>query len=92
MTRTVYCVKLKKEAEALAVAPYPGEKGKWLLENVSKEAWAAWQHHQTMLINEKRLNLMDPETRKYLTEQMDKYFSGEDYEQAEGYVPPSEDK
>ncbi|MCX4027240.1 oxidative damage protection protein [Endozoicomonas sp. SM1973] len=92
MTRTVYCVKLKKEAEGLAVPPYPGEKGKWLYDNVSKEAWAAWQQHQTMLINEKRLNLMDPETRKYLTEQMDKYFAGEDYEQAEGYVPPSENE
>ena len=87
MTRTVNCLKLKKEAEGLAVPPLPGPKGQWVYENISQEAWLAWQTHQTRLINEKRLNLLEPETRKYLTEQMDKYFAGEEVDSADGYVP-----
>ncbi len=87
MSRTVYCVKLKKEAPGLAMLPMPGERGQWLFDNVSQEAWQAWLQHQTRLINEKHLNLMQPETRSYLAEQMDKFFSGEEVDQAEGYTP-----
>ena len=90
MARTVNCVKLKKEAEGLLVPPLPGPKGQWVFENVSQEAWSAWQDHQTRLINEKHLTLLNPDTRKYLTEQMDKYFAGEEVDAAEGFV--SEDK
>ena len=87
MVRLVNCVRLKKEAEGLAVPPLPGPKGQWVYENVSQEAWLAWQAHQTRLINEKHLSLLEPDTRKYLTEQMDKYFAGEDVDAADGYVP-----
>lgn len=87
MARLVNCVRLKKEAEGLAVPPLPGPKGQWVYENVSQEAWLTWQEHQTRLINEKHLSLLDPETRKYLTDQMDKYFAGEDVDAADGYVP-----
>ena len=90
MGRTVQCVKLKKEAEGLAVPPLPGPKGQWVYENVSEQAWTEWQIHQTRLINEKRLNLLEPEARQYLTDQMDKYFAGEEVDAAEGFVP--EDK
>ncbi len=90
MTRTIFCQKLNIEAEGLAVPPYPGEKGQWIYNNISKEAWEAWQKHQTMLINEKRLNLMEPDTRKYLTEQMDKFFANDEVDQADGYVPTSD--
>jgi Fe-S cluster biosynthesis and repair protein YggX len=74
--------------EGLAAPPYPGPRGQELYETVSKQAWAEWQGHQTMLINEKGLNMMDPEDRKYLQGEMDKFFSGEDFDRAEGYVPP----
>lgn len=87
MSRTVYCEKLKKDAPGLDAPPYPGEKGKWIYENVSREAWDQWIQHQTRLINEKHLNLLDPQTRKYLGEQMDRFFTGDDYDTAEGYVP-----
>ena len=90
MTRKVQCTVLGKEAEGLSFQPYPGELGKRIFENVSQEAWQKWLGHQTMLINEKHLSLVDPESRKYLQGEMDKFFSGEDYDQAEGYVPPSE--
>jgi Fe-S cluster biosynthesis and repair protein YggX len=88
MARTVNCIKLGREAEGLDFPPYPGELGKRLYESVSKEAWAQWQRHQTMLINENRLNLADPKARKYLAEQMEKHFFGEGADQASGYVPP----
>lgn len=90
MNRTVKCVKLKREAEGLDFPPYPGELGKKVYENVSKEAWQAWLGHQTMLINEYRLNLMDPKARKFLQAEMEKYFFGEGSQQPEGYVPPAD--
>ena len=88
MTHMVHCVKLGREAEGLDRAPYPGELGKRIHENVSKQAWQDWLRHQTMLINEDRLSPMDPKSRKFLEEQMDKYFFGEGAEMPEGYVPP----
>ncbi|ESQ15140.1 MAG: oxidative damage protection protein [Thiohalocapsa sp. PB-PSB1] len=88
MTRMVNCVKLGREAEGLDRVPYPGDLGKRVFENVSKQAWADWLKHQTMLINENRLSPMDPKARKFLEEQMDSYFFGEGAALPEGYVPP----
>lgn len=90
MPRMVQCVKLGREAEGLDFPPVPGELGKKIWENVSKEAWAAWQKHQTMLVNENRLNLADQRARKYLMTQMERYFFGEGVDQPMGYVPPSQ--
>jgi Fe-S cluster biosynthesis and repair protein YggX len=88
MSRTVNCVKLGREAEGLDFAPLPGEMGKKIYDCVSKEAWAAWVRHQTMLINENRLNLADPAARKYLSQQLENYFFGAGADQPSGYVPP----
>ena len=90
MSRMIFCKKYGEELEGLDAPPYPGPKGQDVFDTVSKKAWLDWQGHQTMLINEKHLSLVDPEARKYLQTEMDKYFSGEDYDRAEGYVPPSE--
>ena len=76
MARTVQCVKLGREAEGLDFPPYPGELGKRIYENVSKEAWQQWQKQQTMLVNENRLSLADARARKWLAEQMEKHFFG----------------
>jgi Fe-S cluster biosynthesis and repair protein YggX len=84
----VHCVKLGREAEGLDFPPYPGEMGKRLYEGVSKEAWAAWLRHQTMLVNENRLSMADPRARKWLAEQMEAYFFGAGAEMPAGYVPP----
>ena len=89
MARMVHCIKLNKEAEGLDFPPYPGEMGKRLWEGVSKEAWADWLKHQTMLVNENRLNLADARARQYLARQMEQFFFGEGAEQVQGYVPPS---
>jgi Fe-S cluster biosynthesis and repair protein YggX len=90
MTRSVFCKKYQKDMEGLDAPPYPGPKGEDIFNNVSKQAWSEWQAHQTMLINEKHLNMVDAESRKYLQEEMEKFLSGQDYDRAEGYVPPSE--
>ena len=89
MARMVNCIKLGREAEGLDFAPYPGALGKRIYDSVSKEAWQGWLKHQTMLINENRLNLADAKARKYLAEQMERHFFGEGADMAQGYVPPS---
>lgn len=87
MARTVQCIKLGKEAEGMDFPPYPGELGKRIYLQVSKPAWAIWLKEQTMLVNENRLSLADPEARKYLTEQTEKHFFGDGAEKASGFVP-----
>jgi Fe-S cluster biosynthesis and repair protein YggX len=89
MARTVQCVYLKREAEGLDFPVYPGELGKRIYDNVSKEAFEAWKKHQTMLVNENRLNLADARARQYLARQMESFFFGGGAEQPAGYVPPS---
>jgi Fe-S cluster biosynthesis and repair protein YggX len=86
----VQCVKFGREAEGLDFPPYPGELGKRIFEKVSREAWAGWIKHQTMLVNENRLNLSDIKARKYLAEQMEAHFFGAGAENPVGYVPPSQ--
>ena len=90
MVRTVFCKKYQQELEGLDAPPYPGPKGQDIFDKVSKKAWQEWMSHQTMLINEKRLNMMDLTARTYLSEQMKKFLSGDEYDQADGYVAPKE--
>jgi Fe-S cluster biosynthesis and repair protein YggX len=90
MARMVKCIKLGREAEALDFPPYPGELGKRIFDNVSKEAWKQWLEHQKMLVNENRLNLSDKKARDYLAQQMEKYFFGSGADVAVGYTPPSQ--
>lgn len=88
MSRTVFCARLNKEAEGLDFQLYPGELGKRIFDSISKEAWAQWQQKQTMLINEKKLNMMDSEHRKLLEQEMVNFlFEGKEV-QIEGYTPP----
>ena len=88
MARMVKCIKLGKEAEGLDYQTYPGELGKRIFENVSKEAWQVWLGHQTMLMNENRINPLDPKARKFIEGEMEKYFFGSGAKLPEGFVPP----
>lgn len=88
MTKTVHCVVLNEQAEALARPPYPGELGQRIFENVSQPGWQRWLAHQTMLINENRLTPIDPKDRAFLVQEMEKFFFGEGSELPEGYQPP----
>ncbi len=89
MSRVVKCVKLGKEAEGLDYPTYPGDLGKRVYENVSKEAWQMWLKHQTMIINEYRVNPMDPKARKFVEGEMEKFFFGEGSAVPSGFVQPS---
>jgi Fe-S cluster biosynthesis and repair protein YggX len=87
MSRTVQCVRLKREAEGLDRPTYPGDLGQRIFDNVSKEAWQEWLRHQTMLINENRLSPVDPKARKFLEQQMEQFFFGEGSELPPDYRP-----
>jgi Fe-S cluster biosynthesis and repair protein YggX len=88
MARSVHCVLLKREAEGLDRAPYPGELGRRIYEQVSREAWAQWLRHQTLLINEYRLTPIEPKARKFLEGEMEKFFFGSGSQAPGGYQSP----
>jgi len=90
MAQTVFCRKYQQELEALAFPPLPGPKGQEIQQTVSKRAWEEWQAQQTRLINEKHLNMLDPQAREYLMAQMNRFFDNQETDHAEGYVPPSQ--
>ena len=85
MSKKILCKKLEKELPALQIPPMPGPKGIEIMNTVSEEAWEMWKSHQTTLINEKHLDMSDPNSRKWLLEQMEKFFNNEDYESASGF-------
>lgn len=89
MTRQVHCAKYQQELDGLSSPPFPGPKGQEIFDTVSQKAWNEWLEHQTRLINEKHLNMMDMTARTYLNEQRDRFLAGLSIDAAEGYVPPS---
>ena len=92
MSRMVQCVVLKQELPGLDRPPYPGELGKRIFASVSKDAWASWLKHQTMLINEYRLTPIEPKARKFLEGEMEKFFFGAGSQAPEGFQPPGGSK
>ncbi len=88
MSRKIKCVMLGEDAEGLDYAPYPGDLGQRIFDNVSKQAWQKWLDHQKMLINENRLTPFEPDARKFLEAEMEKFFFGEGSEAPKGFVAP----
>ena len=86
----IHCSKLGQEAEGLDRQPYPGELGQRIFDNISKEAWQSWMQHQTMLINENRLSVIDPKAREFLEKEMEKFLFGDGSEIPEGFTPPTD--
>lgn len=87
MSRTIFCLKLQKEAPGLTTIPYPGELGQKIYANISQQAWQQWLSHQTLLINEHRLSLADPKARQFLATEMEAFLFGAGSEKPQGYVP-----
>jgi len=82
--KTVQCVVLKQEAEALDSPPYPGDLGVRVFENVSKEGWTQWLERLTTIINENGLNTADLESLELIEKHMKGFFFAEgDY----GHLP-----
>jgi len=88
MSKQIFCQKLQQEAEAFDTPPLPGALGKKIMANISKPAWSQWLAHQTMLINEYRLNLGDPKAREFLRQEMDNFLFKGGSQKPAGYVPP----
>lgn len=86
--KTIHCQKLGEEQEALERPPYPGQLGEKIFKNISKPAWDLWLGHQTMLINEYRLNMLEKEARQFLKEEMEKFLFGDGSEKPQGFVEP----
>jgi Fe-S cluster biosynthesis and repair protein YggX len=86
--RMVMCVKFGRELPGLDRIPWKGDIGKRVFETVSKDAWKLWLEHSKMIMNEYRLNPLDPNSQKIMEEQMEAFFFGEGARLPEGYVPP----
>lgn len=74
MSRIIYCIFLKKKTEGQDFQSYPGELGKYIFNNISKEAWLQYQSKQTMLINEKKLSTLNINDRKLIEKYMINFF------------------
>lgn len=92
MSRTVHCAKLGIDAEGFDYIPWPGPLGQRIYAEISVKAWREWLAHQTTLINEYRLNPLTAKDRAYLTEQMEKFLFGGDFDIAAGFTPPQMDE
>jgi len=88
----IHCTKLKKTAAALNAPPFPGALGEKIYQRICAEAWQQWLSHQTMLINEYRLRVIDPQAKKFLLEEMEKFLFGEGSEKPAGYIAKEEIK
>jgi Fe-S cluster biosynthesis and repair protein YggX len=86
--KTILCTLLKKDLPSLSFPPYPGAKGQRIMDQISQEAWNMWLQHQTMLINEHHLNLLDPKARAFLGDEMEKFLFGSGSEKPKGYTAP----
>jgi Fe-S cluster biosynthesis and repair protein YggX len=87
-TRMVHCVKFGKDLPGLDRVPWKGELGQRVYDNVSKDAWKLWIEHSKMIMNEYRLNPLDPNSQKIMGEQMEQFFFGAGAQLPEGYVAP----
>ncbi len=87
MPHNVFCVRLQREAEGFDHPPWPGALGERIVAGISKEAWAEWLAHQTMLLNENRLSAIDPKARAFLAAEMEKFLFGGGAEKPAGFTP-----
>lgn len=87
MMRSIHCLKLGKEAEGLAHPPLPGEMGQKIYDHISKDAWQLWLDHQTILINEYRLSMIDPKARQFLLSEMENFLFKSGSEKPKAFVP-----
>ncbi|MCL4112721.1 UNVERIFIED_CONTAM: hypothetical protein GTU68_052168 [Idotea baltica] len=85
----IFCRKFQQELLGLDAPPFPGPKGLDIYENISQKAWKEWLEHQTMLINERRLNMINSQDRVFLQKEMSDFFTGKEYSKINHYTPPS---
>ncbi len=67
---TIQCARCGRQAPPMTAAPYPGALGEELGRRVCADCWAEWQQMEVMVINELKLNFMDPNSHDILVQQM----------------------
>ena len=72
--RTVRCVKFQKEVPGPPKAPWPGELGQCVFEQVSKDGWKLWEERMKMILNEYRLMPWQKEAQELIAKQMEDFF------------------
>lgn len=74
--RTVRCVKLGEELPGLEKPPFSSPLGQRIFEGVSQKAWDMWDEQARTLLNHHGLSMADPEARKFLRQEMEKFLFG----------------
>lgn len=64
------CVRCAKTEPRLSAAPIPGPVGLEIAGKVCAACWNAWTEAEVMVINELRLNFMDPKSLEILERHM----------------------
>ena len=85
--RKVFCQKFQKEMPGLDAAPWPGELGQRIYENISVDAWKLWEERMKMILNEYRLMPWQKEAQELVAKHMEDFFFGEGAALPPGYVP-----
>lgn len=62
----VSCVRCGQTAEAATGVAYGGKLGEEIRSKVCQSCWDEWEQAEVMVINELRLNFMDPEAQNVL--------------------------
>ncbi len=89
-TRMVFCVKFQREMPGLDKAPWPGELGRRIYENVSAEAWRMWEDRMRMILNEYRLMPFQKEAQDLMAQLMEEFFFGSGNALPPDYRPPGQ--
>ena len=72
---TITCTRCRREVEPMAAPPMPGKVGREVQEHVCADCWAEWQGMEVMVINELRLNFMDPTAQATLDQHMRQFLA-----------------
>lgn len=68
---TIRCHRCSKDAPKLEKPPFRTPLGERIHEAICQGCWADWLEHQTMLMNHHGLDPRNPESRKFLYQQIE---------------------
>ncbi len=89
--RLVHCIKLDKDLPGLVSPPFPTDFGKFIFDNVSKEAWDMWLSESVRFINTYGVELARREGTEFMLKQLRIWLGVEEGElAATAWKPPTE--
>ena len=71
----IVCTRCNEETEGMEKSPYPGPLSDAVLENVRERCWKGWIEASLIMLNEYRLNLLDPKHAEMYDKQMLAFFN-----------------